>query len=195
MSVGKKIHNSSLELKNINSLAGIAMLLALRVVLGFFANTTLAMFGGTIKISGAFLPIAAAGVIFGPVPAALVGGLGDIISFLISPTGFYFPGVTINGILTGLIYGLFFYKNSITIRKTIAAWFLNTLTVETFIMALWLFILQIISGAGEVEKTYFVYLTARFISQAVKCVPEIILIFAIGRLVARIKLPQKKRIK
>lgn len=194
MSIGKKINSSFSELKNINALAGIAMLLALRVVLGFFANTTLAMFGGTIKISGAFLPIATAGVIFGPVPAALVGGLGDIISFLISPTGFYFPGVTINGILTGMIYGLFFYKNSITIGKTIIAWILNTLTVETFIMALWLYILQLISGVAETEKTYMMYLTARFISQAVKCIPEIILIFSVGKFVARIKIPHKKTI-
>ena len=58
MKLSKKIISSFLELKNIYSLAAIAMLLALRVVLGFFANGTLAFFGNSVKISGSFLPIA-----------------------------------------------------------------------------------------------------------------------------------------
>ncbi|MBQ1838696.1 MAG: hypothetical protein II127_03665, partial [Ruminococcus sp.] len=65
----KMLKNSILELKNPRSLALIAMLLALRVVLGMFANTTLPVFGNAVKISGAFLPIAMAGAMFGPVPA------------------------------------------------------------------------------------------------------------------------------
>ena len=51
MSPVKQLVNSAKELKNIYPLAAIAMLLALRVVLGIFANTSLPMFGNTIKIS------------------------------------------------------------------------------------------------------------------------------------------------
>ena len=56
MSPVKALKNSFFELKNLRSLVILAMLLALRVVLGIFANTTLAFFGNAVKISGAFLP-------------------------------------------------------------------------------------------------------------------------------------------
>ncbi len=188
MSQVRKFYDSLKELKSVYSLAAIAMLLALRVVLGFFANGTLAFFGNNVKISGAFLPIAVTGSMFGPVPAALVGALGDIISFLLNPTGgAYFPGFTISGLLTGLIYGFAFYKSKITVPRVIIAWLINTIAVETFLAAFWLYVLY---GAGQ-GTPYMVYLSARLISAAVKCIPEIILIFAVCRLASKIKIPNR----
>lgn len=182
----KKINDSAKELKNIYSLAAVAMLLAIRVVLGFFANSTLAFFGNTVKITGAFLPIAVTGEMFGPIPAALVGALGDIISFLLNPTGgAYFPGFTISGFLTGLIYGLAFYKNKITVSRVAIAWFVNMILVETFLAAYWLYFLN---GASA---PYTVYLYARFISVAIKCIPEILLIFATGKIAERVNKVKK----
>lgn len=46
---------------------------------------------------------------FGPVMGFVCGGLGDLIQFVIKPTGAYFPGWTISAALAGFIYGLFFY--------------------------------------------------------------------------------------
>ena len=178
MSPVKALKNSFFELKNLRSLVILAMLLALRVVLGIFANTTLAFFGNAVKISGAFLPIALGGALFGPIPALLIGALGDIISFLIMPTGAYFPGFTISGALTGLIYGFFLYKYPLTLPRVSLAWVVNTLVVETFLAAYWLFLLYS-AGTG---KGYEVWLLSRVISQAVKAVPEILLIFIVGRL-------------
>lgn len=175
----KKFPDSFLELKNIRSLAVIAMLLALRVVLGIFANGTLALFGNAVKLSGAFLPIAVAGAMFGPFPAALVGALGDVISFIFAPTGTYFPGFTLCGLLTGLIYGFALYKTDVTLPRVIIAWAINTLLVETFLTAYWLYLLYS-AGSG---KAYSAWLLSRVISQAVKCAPEIMLIFGAGRLV------------
>ena len=189
MSLSKKLLNSCSELKNIYSIASIAMLLALRVVLGFFANATLPLFGNSVKLSGAFLPIAITGAMFGPIPAALVGALGDIISFIIAPTGMYFPGFTLNGLLTGLIYGIAFYKNNITIPRVVIAWFVNTVVVETFLIAYWLYALY----SGGTGKTYTAYLVARVVSELFKCLPEIILIFAVGKLTSRIHIPTTLR--
>ena len=180
MSQLKKIQNSLLEMKSIYALAAIAMLLALRIVLGFFANSTLPFFGNNVKLSAAFLPIAVTGVI----PAAIVGALGDILSFIIAPTGAYFPGFTINGFITGFIYGMFLYKNNVTPLRVVLAWFTNMLCVETFLAAFWLYTLY---GGGSTP--YTVYLTARFISVAVKCIPEIILVFALGKLAGKIRVP------
>lgn len=183
MSYVKQLYNSCKELKNIFSLVLTAMLLALRVVLGIFANATLPIFGNMVKLSPAFLPVAATGAMFGPVPAALVGGLGDIISFLVSPSGMYFPGFTISGLLTGLIYGFAFYKNRVTLPRVIIGWAINMIVVETFLAALWLYMLY--SAADGTP--YSVYLGIRFISVAVKCVPEILLIFATGKLISGVR--------
>ena len=90
----RSLKNSFFELKKLQSMVIIAMLLALRVVLGMFANATLPIFGNAVKISGAFLPIAMAGAMFGPVPGMLVGALGDVLSYIIAPTaGGFFPGL------------------------------------------------------------------------------------------------------
>ena len=138
----KKFPASLFELKDIRSLAVIAMLLALRIVLGMFANATLPIFGNTVKFSAAFIPIAVTGAMFGPVPAGLVGALGDVLSFLIAPTGgAYFPGFTVSGLLTGLIYGFALYNEKLSLPRIAIAWAVNALVVESFMAAYWLYIL------------------------------------------------------
>ncbi|MER2081217.1 MAG: folate family ECF transporter S component [Ruminococcus sp.] len=172
----KKIPDSVFGLKNVRTLAAVAMLLALRIVLGMFANATLACFGNTVKLSAAFIPIAVTGALFGPVPSALVGALGDVLSFIIAPTGgAYFPGFTISGLLTGLIYGIALYGERLSLPRIAAAWAVNTLVAETFLAAFWLYTLY------ANEPSYSFYLTARLISQAIKCVPEILILFALGK--------------
>lgn len=181
-----KLKQSLYEFKSVYSLAIIAMLLALRVVLGIFANLSLPAFGNTVKLSASFLPIAIAGSLFGPFAGGLVGALGDVISFIVAPTGgAFFPGFTISGLLTGLIYGFAFYKNQTTLPRVIIGWVVNMLVVETFLAAYWLWILY-----GQTAD-YMVYLSARFISEAIKCVPEILLIFLVGKLTTRIKINKK----
>lgn len=184
----KNLKNSVLEFKSIYALAGIAMLLALRVVLGLFANATLAIFGGNVKITPSLFALTTAAAMFGPFPAALVGGLGDVLSFFLAPAGgAYFPGFTISGVLTGLIYGFALYKNQVTLPRVIIAWFINMLVVETFLAAYWLWTLN------GYTADYSVYLIWRFVSQGIKCVPDILLIYFIGKLTAKIKLQPKKQ--
>lgn len=179
MSPAKMFKDSFFELKKPSSLATIAMLLALCVVLGIFGNFTLAIFGNMVKIKFTFLPIAVAGSLFGPLPALLVGALGDVLAFILAPSGAYIPGFTVSAALTGLIYGCFFYRNRINLPRVIAAWCVNTLVVETFLAALWFYIFM---NPGYATP-YTVFLTARWISVAVKCVPEILLLFGTGVLV------------
>ena len=179
MSFGKKTLSSAKELKTIYGLTAIAMLLALRIVLGIFANSTLAIFGNTVKISGAFIPITVAGAMFGPIPAGLIGALGDILSFVMNPaSGGYLPGFTISGLLTGFIYGYVLYKNDVTLPRVITGWVLNMLLVETFLNAYWLTTIH--------QTPYLFNLSTRFISVGIKCVPEILIILAVGKIGAGI---------
>lgn len=182
----EKIYNSFKELSSVYSLVALAMLLALRIIVGIFANSTMAVFGNMLKISINFLPIAVAAAMFGPIGAALVGGLGDILSFFINPAsgGAYFPGFTLNGILTGLILGIFLYKNNITVKTVLVSWTINAVFIEILLSGYWLYFIY---GAGS-GTSFFVYLWTRVISEAVKFVPSVLLILALGKAVGKIKL-------
>jgi ECF transporter S component (folate family) len=96
-------------MKKTRTLAACAMLLTLAVVLDYFASFYLTP---TIKISLSFIAIAACGMLFGPVPAMICGGLQDVLMWLIKPAGMYFPGYTLSSVLAGLIYGLCLYRRS-----------------------------------------------------------------------------------
>lgn len=84
-----------------------SILIALNVVLTRFGSIRVG--GGGVEIVrigfGGF-PIIFAGIILGPTAGAIVGGVGDIVGFLISPIGPYMPHFTIAAILTGVIPGL-----------------------------------------------------------------------------------------
>ena len=60
MRINDKFYNSLKELTNVYSLVALAMLLAIRIIVGIFANSTMALFGNMVKISINFLPIAIA---------------------------------------------------------------------------------------------------------------------------------------
>lgn len=168
------------------SLVALAMLLALRIIVGIFANSTMALFGNMLKISINFLPIAVAAAMFGPIGAALIGGLGDVLSFFINPAsgGAYFPGFTLNGILTGLILGIFLYKNNVTVKSVLISWTINAVLIEILLSGYWLYFIY---GAGS-GTSFFVYLWTRVISEAIKFIPSVLLILALGKAVGKIQL-------
>lgn len=185
MALKEKTLNSFKELSDIYSLTALAMLLALRVILGIFANATMPMFGNLVKISFNFLPIAIAAAMFGPIGAALIGGLGDILAFFLnSAGGTYFPGFTLNGILTGLILGYFLYKNNVTVKSVTISYLINVIIVEVLLAGYWLYFIY---GAGQGDS-FFVFLWTRLISEAIKFVPTVLIILAVGKATGKIKI-------
>ncbi|MGI6238694.1 MAG: folate family ECF transporter S component [Christensenellales bacterium] len=100
---------SSRDLRRLRTLAACAMLLALGVALDYFGSIYISP---TIKISSSFLAIASVGLLFGPVPAMICGGLLDVIMWMIRPAGLFFPGYTLSAVLGGLIYGLCLYNRA-----------------------------------------------------------------------------------
>mgnify|MGYP002087601602 CR=1 FL=1 len=96
---------SAKEFKCLKSIVAAALLVALHTVLAVFVSINVTP---TLRISVSFLANCAIGYMF---------GLGDIIQYIIKPTGPYFPGWTLSAALAGLIYGLFFYDCNIKISK------------------------------------------------------------------------------
>ena len=181
----RKFPSSLSELKSTYAIAAVGMLLALRIIVGYVANASLPLFGNMLKISINFLPIAAAALLFGPVSAALVGGLGDVISYFLNPTGgAYFPGFTLNGILTGLILGIFLYKNNNKEFSVVVSWLINAVFIETILSGYWLYFIYHMSN----NESFVFFLLIRALGQAVIFLPAILLIMAVGEITKKIKI-------
>lgn len=95
----KKVRHSTLWL------AYTGVLVALQIVLGNLVQVALL----EKQMNLGFLPIAAAGYLFGPVSAMIVAALGDVLGTLIFGTGAYFPGFTLTALIVGFLYGVMLY--------------------------------------------------------------------------------------
>ncbi|MBQ8001381.1 MAG: folate family ECF transporter S component [Ruminococcus sp.] len=172
-----KFRDSAQELSSVKGVSLCAMLLALRVVVGYFANFSLAITPNA-KVGFAFLPVAIASMLFGPVCGMIVGGLGDIISFLLAPMGGYFFGWTLNGILVGMLYGLFLYKtDSKILFKLIICEVLINFAVEVPLGSLWLMI--------QSGKAFWVMAGTRAIKCLISVPIETVLVYFFGKVVLR----------
>ena len=176
MSPVKTIINSVKEFKKIHTLVTLALLIALCVVLGMFANFTI--MGGFVKIKFTFIPIAIAGAMYGPIASILVGALGDILAIMLVPNGIPNPGITLCAAITGAVCGFVLYKNRFTLPRVIIAWVLKSLLAESFLKAFWLYPLY------GVEYPVALFWCA--VQLAIMCVPEILLVYYVGKLAVRL---------
>ena len=89
-------------------LAVMSILVALEVIIARFGTIRPTE---SIKISLDFIPIVAAAILYGPVPAVIISILADVLGAFLFPVGPYFPGFTLTAAMTGLLYGLLLDKN------------------------------------------------------------------------------------
>jgi ECF transporter S component (folate family) len=128
------IRESYSEIKNVKSMTGSAMLTALNVILDFVRIVV----SNLLEISFAFLALAVAGMLYGPVMAGIVGMIADVIAYFVKPNGPFFIGFTINSFLSGFIYGLFLYRKKITLKRVIAACLCETVVINFILTPIWL---------------------------------------------------------
>lgn len=125
------------QITNVQVLASTGMLSAIAIVLGFLKIPVTQL----IELRFQSLPIAAAGYLFGPVCAGIVGMIADVGGYLVKPTGPFFPGFTLSSILCGVIFGCVLYGKKPTIRRILAAEILYTVLCGILLNSLWLSIL------------------------------------------------------
>ena len=126
-----------------------------------------------LRITFTFIPLALSGWLLGPVPAMLVGLVGDLVGCILFPAGPYFPGFTLTQILAGLVFGLFLYRKDvkkifwqILCSKTIISVFLNV-----GLNALWLSMLY--------GKAWTIYAASHLIKNAIALPIEVILLLLV----------------
>ncbi len=94
------------ELKSVRCLTVTALLIAVSVALKFATILP----SETLKISFAFVGLAAIGMLFGPTVAGLAGIVTDVVGFLVRPTGAFSPIFTLVEVIGAVIYGIFLYN-------------------------------------------------------------------------------------
>ncbi len=113
-----------------------AMLLAVSAILGLFKIPL----SPSSEIRLQFLPVAIEGMLFGPLYGGIVGGLSDIVCYIVKPTGAFFPGFTISAVIQGVIYGLILNKDR-SLLRIVAAQAVDTIVVSMILNPIWLMML------------------------------------------------------
>ena len=92
---------------------------------------------GPTKVGFSGLPNEMVDVLFGPVVGAIFAGTLDVFKLLLSG-GTWNPGLTLNAVLAGLIYGTFWYKKPIRLWRYLAAKLFVGIFVNAFLGTYWL---------------------------------------------------------
>jgi ECF transporter S component (folate family) len=106
-------------------ITNIGLLIALSIILTRIASIRIAI-GGIegVRIGFGGLPIILGGIMFGPLAGGIVGGVSDILGYIVNPIGAYMPHFTLSSALTGIIPVLFLHisrKDSLNILNLILA--------------------------------------------------------------------------
>ena len=111
-----------------------AMLAAVQIILSRFLSINL----WNLKIGFAFVPIALAGMLLGPMGAGLTGMVADLIGATLFPSGTFFPGFTLTAFITAFGYGFFLHKKqgmvnilaAVLFSEIVGTLLLNTLWIS-----------------------------------------------------------------
>ena len=163
--------DSAKELTNLRCIVMTGMLIAVHVLLSIFVMIPI---GENIKISFSFLALASIGMLFGPIPAAIAGGITDILGFMRANKtgGAYHPGFTLVQIMAGFIYGICLYKAEIGRFMTIRCAISKILVVLICNLCLNTYFICALYGTGS----FWAMFTSRIIKNAIQLPVDIVLL-------------------
>ena len=149
------------DLKRPRTLVFAALMIAACVALAQIPSIPVGTTGA--KITWGFLARSVCGMVCGPLTALIFGFGEDTISFLLHPTGTYFPGYALTTMIGTFIYALFLYRQKVTVWKVfLAKLFTNILNVV--LGALWN---SIVMG-----KAYIPLAWGSLIKNAIMLIPQ-----------------------
>ncbi len=94
-----------------------ALLMAIHIVLGYYSIPV----GNYMRFGFTFITQPIVAMLFGPVPACVVGIVQDFLKWVLKPTGAYWPPYALCVGISALIYGLMLYKKKITFIRVYGA--------------------------------------------------------------------------
>ena len=164
------------KLMDTKTLTVAAMLTAIGIILGFFKLPI----NQLIEIRFGSLPICMAGMLFGPGVAGVVGALVDIGGYLVKPTGPFFPGFTVSGIVGGIIFGLMLHKKKITFLRVLMTQIVYTVIVGVIMNSYWLSLLYLKDG-------YIAAIVARLPKELIMIPVYTVLIYSVLKAYDKVK--------
>jgi ECF transporter S component (folate family) len=114
-----------------------------------------------------------------------MGVASDILGYFARPNGVFFPGFTLNALIIGLIYGFFFYKKPITLKRVILASLMSTIIINLILTPLWLNMMY--------GNAFGVLVAGRIIKNVVMFPIDTALLMTVLKLVEKIKQNRKMR--
>ena len=156
------------ELKDLRSLVGLALFMALGIVLEIIGTIQVLP---ELQLSFGFLTAALIGMLYGPFCAAVTGTFTDLIVFSLHPTGVYFPGFTLTSLLGGIFYGLILYKKKHSLGRLILAKSSVTLFLNILLNSFWLTLLY--------DQAFFAMLPVRITKNLIMLPVEILLMWLV----------------
>ena len=125
--------DSSKELKNLSTLVLAALFIALGIVLGQFS----VQITQDVKVGVSFVATQLTATLFGPVVGGIMGGVADILKFIIKPTGAFSILWTLNAIVGPMIYGMMLYKKKFTLWRVILSKAVVAIVVNVLMSCTW----------------------------------------------------------
>ncbi len=125
---------------SVRTLVHVGLLIAIEVVLSRFCSISTPY----VKIGFGFVPIAVCAMMLGPLWAGVMAALADFLGAILFPIGPYFPGFTACAFLTGVVFGLFLYREATGAKswgKVLGAVAVNQLVISLLINTLWISLL------------------------------------------------------
>ncbi len=153
----QKFVDSYHELKNLNTLVLTALLIAIGIILGYYFSIQIT---DTIKIGISFVATQLTATLFGPVVGGIMGGVTDILKFIIKPTGAFFWGWTFNAMLGPVIYGMMLYKQKLTFWRILLSKVVVAIVVNLFFGCLWSSMLY--------GKAFWVLVSSKVVQQVIQ---------------------------
>ena len=151
----------------------LGVLVAMDVVLTRF----LSLNAWNTRIGFGFVPLVLAAMLYGPLPAAIVGGLADFVGAIMFPTGPYFPGFTLSMFLMGLVFGFFLHKEQ-SLWRIIVSVLITQFVISLFLTTFWIHMLY---GAK-----YVPLLATRVVQSAIISAAQIVVIPLLAQMINRV---------
>ncbi len=160
-------HSSAAKLRQTRYLALMAVMIALKVVVGNFYIPL----SENLHLSITFLLVGLEAMMIGPAAGMVSGAVTDIVGFLLFPSGPWFPGYTLTAMAGELLYGLFFYGQRVGWGRITAAKIISNYGINVLMGSLW--------SAMLYSKGYYYYFVRSLIKNTIYLPFQIVMFAAL----------------
>ena len=106
------------DFKETRNLVFCALMVAACVALSYIPSIPVS---DGVNVTWGFLARSMCGMVCGPVSALVFGFVEDTVSFMMHPTGAYFPGYALTTMLGTMTYALFLYRTKVSVLRVFLA--------------------------------------------------------------------------